>query len=190
AARGDRHRSLVPDRPQRRRAYRRRGSRAAGRRPGGAEAPEPGHGERNLGRARRGALHAPRAARRRLSTDPCPGASGRMRGHLKPIRVGFVGAGTIAAVHRDAVTRFPGAVLVGITDRDPARARDFAARAHGVRAFPDLASMVDAAIDVVHVLTPPHTHAPVAMEALERGCHVLVEKPLATTAAACIRLAT
>src|SRR5262249_2212273 len=106
-----------------------------------------------------------------------------------PIRVGFVGAGAIAAVHRDAVTRLHGAVLVGITDRDPARARDFAARAHGVRAFPDLASMVDAGIDVVHVLTPPHTPAPVAMEAPERGCHVLVEKPLATSDADCMRLA-
>src|SRR5262249_35699276 len=105
------------------------------------------------------------------------------------LRVGLVGAGAIAAVHLDAVTEFPGAVLVGVTDRDPARARDCAARARGVRAFPDLASMVNAGIDVVHILTPPHTHARVALEALERGCHVLVEKPLATSDADCMRLA-
>src|SRR5262249_51737972 len=59
----------------------------------------------------------------------------------------------------------------------------------GVRAFPDLESMVAAGIDVVHVLTPPHAHARVALEALERGCHVLVEKPLATSDADCARLA-
>ncbi len=34
-------------------------------------------------------------------------------------------------------------------------------------------------VDVVHILTPPHTHAELAIAALENGCHVLVEKPLA-----------
>ena len=82
-----------------------------------------------------------------------------MRQPPKPFRVGFVGTGAIAGVHLDAVTRLPGAVLVGVTDRDAARARDFAARARGVRVFPDLESMVAAGVDVVHVLTPPHAHA-------------------------------
>jgi 2-alkyl-3-oxoalkanoate reductase len=107
----------------------------------------------------------------------------------QPFRVGFVGTGAIASVHLDAVTRFPGAVLVGVTDRDAARARGFAARVRGVRVFPDLESMVAAGVDVVHVLTPPDTHAEVALEALERDCHVLVEKPLATSDADCARLA-
>jgi predicted dehydrogenase/nucleoside-diphosphate-sugar epimerase len=107
----------------------------------------------------------------------------------EPFRVGFVGTGAIAGVHLDVVTRFPGAVLVGVTDRDEVRARDFAARAPGVRVLPDLESMVAAGVDVVHVLTPPHAHARVALEALARGCHVLVEKPLATSDADCDRLA-
>jgi predicted dehydrogenase/nucleoside-diphosphate-sugar epimerase len=108
----------------------------------------------------------------------------------KPFRVGFVGTGAIAGVHLDAVRQLPGAVLVGVTDRDAARAQGFAARARGVRVFPDLESMLAAGIDVVHVLTPPDAHAQVALEALERGCHVLVEKPLATSDADCARLAT
>src|SRR5262245_45903228 len=108
---------------------------------------------------------------------------------LQPFRVGFVGTGAIAGVHLEVVTRLPGAVLVGVTDRDAARARDFAARTPGVRAFPDLGSLVAAGVDVVHVLTPPDTHAEVALGALERGCHVLVEKPLATSDADCARLA-
>jgi predicted dehydrogenase/nucleoside-diphosphate-sugar epimerase len=112
-----------------------------------------------------------------------------MRPPPQPFRVGFVGTGAIAGVHLEAVTRFSGAVLVGVTDRDTALARDFAARARGVRVFPDLESMVAAGIDVVHVLTPPHAHAPVALEALEHGCHVLIEKPLATSDADCERLA-
>ena len=35
--------------------------------------------------------------------------------------------------------------------------------------------------DVVHVLTPPQTHAAVALEAIAAGCHVLIEKPMATS---------
>jgi predicted dehydrogenase/nucleoside-diphosphate-sugar epimerase len=112
-----------------------------------------------------------------------------MRQAATSFRVGFVGTGAIAGVHLDAVTQVPGAVLVGVTDRDPARAQAFAARVRGVRVFPDLESMVAAGVDVVHVLTPPHAHARVALEALERDCHVLVEKPLATSDADCARLA-
>ena len=112
-----------------------------------------------------------------------------MRLPPKPFRVGFVGTGAIAGVHLDAVARCPHAALVGVTDRDTARARAFAARIRGVRVFPDLGSMVDAGTDVVHVLTPPHAHARGALEALERGCHVLVEKPLATSDADCMQLA-
>jgi 2-alkyl-3-oxoalkanoate reductase len=112
-----------------------------------------------------------------------------MKNQSELFRVGFVGTGGIAGVHLDAVTRVSGAVLVGVTDRDAARARAFAARAPRVRVFPDLESMVAAGVGVVHVLTPPHAHAKVALEAIQRGCHVLVEKPLATSVADCARLA-
>ena len=43
-------------------------------------------------------------------------------------------------------------------------------------------------LDVVHVLTPPDSHVMVAFEALSLGCHVLVEKPLATSVEDCDRL--
>jgi predicted dehydrogenase/nucleoside-diphosphate-sugar epimerase len=112
-----------------------------------------------------------------------------MRRSSEQFRVGFVGTGAIAGVHLDAVARVPGALLVGVTDRDAERAHDFATRARGVSVFPDLASLVAAGADVVHVLTPPHTHAEVALEAIERDCHVLVEKPLATSDGDCARLA-
>jgi predicted dehydrogenase/nucleoside-diphosphate-sugar epimerase len=112
-----------------------------------------------------------------------------MRKPATSFRVGFAGAGAIAGVHREAVSRVPGAVMLGVTDRDPARAQAFATHAPGVRVFPDVASMLAAGVDVVHVLTPPHAHAAVALEALEGGCHVLVEKPLATSDADCARLA-
>ena len=46
-----------------------------------------------------------------------------------------------------------------------------------------------AAVDVVHVLTPPASHAALTLQALEAGCDVFVEKPLATSAAECQRIA-
>lgn len=51
-------------------------------------------------------------------------------------------------------------------------------------AFTDVAVMLDAAeLDVVHVLTPPHTHTALVEQSLSHGCHVVCEKPLAPTAA-------
>ena len=90
-----------------------------------------------------------------------------MSAAAQPVRVGFVGAGAIAGVHLDAVTRVPGALAVGVTDRDGTRARALASRVRGLRAFPDLGSMLAAGVDVVHVLTPPQAHAAAAVEAIE-----------------------
>jgi predicted dehydrogenase/nucleoside-diphosphate-sugar epimerase len=94
------------------------------------------------------------------------------------IRVGFVGAGMISDHHAAAVQNLAGVELVGVCDLDAERARARAV-AWGTTAYSSLDALVEAGVDVVHVLTPPSTHARVALEALERGCHVLVEKPLA-----------
>ena len=49
--------------------------------------------------------------------------------------------------------------------------------------FPDLDALVAAGANVIHVLTPPASHAMVARAALGKGCHVLIEKPVAEDAA-------
>jgi len=43
-------------------------------------------------------------------------------------------------------------------------------------------AMINEGVDVIHILTPPDTHAQLAIAALKDGCHVLVEKPLAINA--------
>ncbi len=94
-------------------------------------------------------------------------------------RAGVVGAGNISEFHLQAIRALSGRVeLVGITDVDDERASAVAER-HRTTAYPSLAALVEAGADVIHVLTPPAAHVPVALAALERGCHVLVEKPLA-----------
>lgn len=103
-------------------------------------------------------------------------------------RVGLVGAGYVSEFHIKALKRLPNVRLVGITDLDEARSRATATR-FGVGFFPTLKTMVAEGLDVVHVLTPPSAHVPVALEAMTLGCHVLVEKPLATSVEDCDRLA-
>jgi len=93
-------------------------------------------------------------------------------------RAGMVGAGNICEFHVAAVQALPDVELVGVTDLDASRAERAAAE-WGTTAYASTQALVEAGANVIHVLTPPHTHAAVALEALELGCHVLVEKPLA-----------
>jgi predicted dehydrogenase len=87
----------------------------------------------------------------------------------------------------------PDTRLVAVCDRDPARLAKALAPypgVDGVRDYDDLLRRPD--VQAVAVATPVHTHADLAMAALEAGKHVLVEKPLAASvaeAAAVVRLA-
>ena len=95
------------------------------------------------------------------------------------LRVGLVGAGYISEFHASALKRVPNARLVGLTDVVTSRAASLAARFSIPNVFPTMEVMIDEGVDVIHILTPPDTHAQLAIAALNRGCHVLVEKPLA-----------
>lgn len=94
-----------------------------------------------------------------------------------------VGAGLMGRWHAHAVTRC-GRRVAAVVDADAGRARALAARHEGAVAATTLREALSraAAGDVVHVCTPLDAHLPLAMEALDGGCHVLVEKPAAPTA--------
>jgi predicted dehydrogenase len=78
---------------------------------------------------------------------------------------------------------------VGVSASTPQRAREAAARLRAERPFDSPEELVTAdGVDVVHICTPNHLHAPLAEAALHAGKHVVCEKPLATTAAAAERL--
>ena len=96
----------------------------------------------------------------------------------KRYRAGMVGAGNICQFHVAALEAVPEVELVGITDLDRARAQANA-EAWGTTAFDNLDRLIDAGANVIHVLTPPAAHARVALAAIQRGCHVLIEKPIA-----------
>ncbi len=101
-----------------------------------------------------------------------------------PIRFGIIGGGMIAGFHAQAIQRTPNAELVGIADRAPGRAEEFAAK-YGVP-YPtnDVQALVSRAdIHVVCVSTPSGAHLEPALAAIAAGKHVIVEKPLEITTA-------
>jgi predicted dehydrogenase/nucleoside-diphosphate-sugar epimerase len=98
------------------------------------------------------------------------------------LRVGLVGAGYISEFHARAIRRVPNARIIGIADVVNSRATALAARFSIARVFPTMEALIAEGVDVIHILTPPDTHAKLAIAALKNGCHVLVEKPLASNA--------
>lgn len=98
-------------------------------------------------------------------------------------RIAIVGAGWWASTaHLPGLAADPRAELVAICDPDPDRG-DRAAESFGSVAYTSLERMLEETHpDGVVVATPHSTHFPVAAAALDAGSHVLVEKPLATTA--------
>lgn len=104
---------------------------------------------------------------------------------MPPIRLAVVGGGKVSErFHLPAARasdRFDLRVLV---DRDLPRARALAA-AHGVPVVTDRIEELEGAVDAAIVATPHHLHAPMTLDLLARGIHVLVEKPMALDVADC-----
>ncbi|MEU4833770.1 Gfo/Idh/MocA family oxidoreductase [Streptosporangium sp. NPDC023615] len=119
---------------------------------------------------------------------------------MTDLRVGLIGYGVAGAFfHAPLISATPGLRLSAVVTRDPARAAEVAER-YGARAVPDAAALWDAsgatgpatpgapsgavgAVDLVVIASPNRTHVPLARAALGAGLPVVVDKPLAATAA-------
>jgi len=97
----------------------------------------------------------------------------------RKIRTAVVGVGYLGGFHAEKYAVLPNAELVAVVDLDLERAESLATRL-GARAFAchrEILGMVDA----VSIAVPTQAHYQVAREFLERGVHVLLEKPMTTT---------
>ena len=100
-------------------------------------------------------------------------------------RIGAVGIGWWSAhVHIPTVEAMEGATVAALCDLEPGRL-EVAGERFGIAArYTDMAEMLEReALDGVMVATPHVAHAAPAIAALEAGCHVLIEKPMATSTA-------
>jgi len=105
------------------------------------------------------------------------------------LRVGIVGAGAIAQIaHMPVLRKLKGVQVAAICDSDGPKARALATR-FGIGAnFTDIEELLEfGEVDVVVVCTPNHLHEAHVVSALAAGAHVLVERPLALTAAGAAR---
>ena len=100
-----------------------------------------------------------------------------------PIRIGVSGCGGFGLFALQQFTQVPGVSFVGLAGTHRPAALAAAAR-FGVENVDDLGEMLERDdVDLVYIATPPFLHFEQAMAALEAGKHVIVEKPLAMTAA-------
>lgn len=99
------------------------------------------------------------------------------------LRVAIVGCGKIADQHVQAVQRVPGSQVVAVCDREILMARQLGERFAIEGRFDDVGRMLrEARPDVVHITTPPQSHHALAVQCLEAGAHVYLEKPFTVTA--------
>jgi predicted dehydrogenase len=96
------------------------------------------------------------------------------------VRLAIIGTGGMAAQHARMFGEIRGCKLVAACDVDAERARTFAST-HGIaRTFTSVDELLLApGIDAVSIVTPDAFHAPIALQCLAAGKHVLCEKPLA-----------
>jgi predicted dehydrogenase len=98
------------------------------------------------------------------------------------IRVGVVGLG-IGRHHIRGYQSHPAAEVVAIADLDEARLASIGAEYRVENRYTSTEEMLaEAKLDVVSVATPNSFHKPLTIAALEAGCHVLCEKPMAMNA--------
>jgi predicted dehydrogenase len=99
-----------------------------------------------------------------------------------PLRVLVAGCGNMGASHARAYHKMPEFEIVGLVSRGPASRGALSEELGGLREFSDYyEALARTRPDLVSINTYPETHGPYAKAAIEAGCHVFCEKPLAMT---------
>lgn len=94
----------------------------------------------------------------------------------QPVKTAVVGVGYLGRHHVEQLLQIPEANVVGIYDIQPEVAADIQ-RQYNVSPIQELEEVFTCA-DAVSIVVPTQKHYEVAMQALEAGCHVFIEKPI------------
>lgn len=98
---------------------------------------------------------------------------------MNALRVGVIGVGHLGGLHAKMLAAIPEAVLVGVYDTDQEKASKVAAD-YGTTAFPSIEALLGS-VEAVTIATSTTSHFSVAMQAIERGIHIFLEKPITQT---------
>ncbi len=109
--------------------------------------------------------------------------SWKSRNTKAALRVGVVGVGHLGHHHARIYSTLPEVELVGVVDKDPERASRVAGEFCGARqaGFGSVKELIEAGIQAASIAVPTTAHCAVALELLEGGVDVLIEKPIAAT---------
>ena len=107
---------------------------------------------------------------------------------MAKLRAAIIGTGLIAGKkHIPAFLKHKSKVeLVALCDLNLEAARSVADKFGIPKIYSDISEMISQEkLDLIDICTPPQTHVRLAVEAMKRGCHVLIEKPMALTVKEC-----
>jgi predicted dehydrogenase len=104
-----------------------------------------------------------------------------------PYSIALIGLGAISRGHVQPIQKNPDLQLTALCDLDPERLGQ-AQDELGNRGYTDFRKLLEDPPDAVAVALPHGLHCEVAVAALEAGCHVIVEKPMAVSVDECRRM--
>lgn len=104
----------------------------------------------------------------------------------EPVRFALAGFGAWGKFHAQSIAENPHAKLVAITAPSQATRNEAASLYPTCEIFSDAIEMIETAqFDIIDIVTPSNTHRDIALAAINRGKHVLMEKPMAITLEDC-----
>ena len=108
---------------------------------------------------------------------------------MERTKVGVLGCGAVAIKrHIPAFKRLHTANIVAVCDKNEILAKN-TAKSLGVQSYSELSEMIaNSKPDIIDICTPPKIHADLTVEALSKGCNVILEKPMALSVSDCDRM--
>ncbi len=110
---------------------------------------------------------------------------------MNKAKVGIIGCGAIATKwHIPCFQKQEKAVVAAVCDISPQLAESTAKKFGVEKSYSNIELMLNnEGLDIVDICTPPQTHAPIAIQAMEKHCNVLLEKPMALKLSECDEMA-
>jgi predicted dehydrogenase len=118
------------------------------------------------------------------TVDKCPICGKERKIEMsRPIRIGIIGSGGIAGAHARSYLTLEDVEIVAVADVVPGRAEQFVQKwkLPNAAAFEDYHQLLEMDLDGVSICTPNAAHHQTAVDALQAGKHVMLEKPMSVT---------
>jgi predicted dehydrogenase len=104
------------------------------------------------------------------------------------INIGIIGCGSFGAAHLQTIKSLPNLSVIAACRTNKEKLTAFCFK-HKVKGYTDYRELLKSAdIDAVVIATPHHLHFKIALKAIEAGKHLLIEKPMAHSVDACIKI--